>query len=498
MKRIKRQYRNVSPFNQHIMNSTCPNSSHHRTFTTRTYADALHKLNSLTSNRQTTSLFENTKRAAANGNPNALAIPEMLTFLSKAGLSPKALSRLRHIHIAGTKGKGSVSAFATSILKQYPDQAGPIGTYTSPHLVSPRERIAINGEAICEEEFAEGFFELWDKFGQAPPFYFRYLTILAWHVFLKRNVQSVVLECGIGGEYDATNVVPPEAVSATVVTQLGIDHVAMLGSTREEIAWHKAGIFKKGVKGFTRRIPGRETVMEVLRRRSEEKGGAGLVEVEDEVVERWGGVEDGYLKGDFQKYNQALAVMAVREHLGMEGDVETSLMKMPEEMVVGLRDAKLRGRCEVVEREKETWLLDGAHTKDSLEEVGKWAAQNLQPDGKMILVFNQQERDAEMLLANLLDALRRATGREDFLAHAIFTRNELQPPEDGEDRDMSVQEKCAASMKSSTSQHGVQTFNNLNDAVAEATRVSRELGTTKILTTGSLHLVGGVLQVLEP
>lgn len=474
------------------------------------YNEALRLLSQLHSNRNVTNLFDkpaaNKVSAAPSKDLNALAIPEMREWLRRAGYESKDLARLRHIHIAGTKGKGSVSAFATGMLRQYER----VGTYTSPHLVSPRERIAIQGEQISQGLFTEAFFELWGRLSDAAkkdgkslteadgpgskPFFFRFMTLLAWHIFLREKVDSVVLECGIGGEYDATNVVPPEAVSAAVITQLGIDHVAMLGDTVEKISWHKAGILKPGVRGFVRRMDEKPSVRQILQQRAAEKG-AELIELDDASVEQWGGVA-GRLPGDFQKYNQALAVLAVRQHLGMEVNTKTALLNLPEKMVTGLKEASLRGRCEVIQQGHIAWHLDGAHTKDSMQEVAKWFAANLKKDESTILVFNQQERDATQLLAILLDTIQEATGRENIFSHAFFTRNDQERSSGDEVRDLGVQTRVAELMGERTTGCQIKTYDNINDTVAEARKVA---GTSqKILATGSMYLAGGVLRALEP
>ncbi|KAH6609242.1 folylpolyglutamate synthase [Trichoderma cornu-damae] len=483
----------------------------------RDYGEALEKLALLQSNRIITGLFESSSSSSSEKKSprdlNAAAIPEMLTWLRRAGYTPRDLARMRHIHVAGTKGKGSVCAYATAMLAKY----RAVGTYTSPHLVNVRERIAINGVPVGQEAFASAFFEVWDRLTEAAvkegmpaaeaegpaskPFYFRFLTILAWHIFLKEGIKDVVIECGIGGEYDATNVLPAEGVSAAVVTQLGIDHVAMLGDTVEKITWHKAGILKSGVKGFTMRLHGQPGVMEVLRKRAAEKG-AELIEVEDAEVERWGGVS-GVLKGDFQKRNQALAVMAVREHLGMRES--RPLENIPEKMTEGLKEARLRGRCEVVSDGTVEWLLDGAHTKDSLEEAAKWCVRHHSSSGEdepLVLVFNQQERDAAQLLADFVEAVEREAGRGGMFRHAIFTRNEPTRSPDGRVRgDTAVQQQAAEKMRSLIPGCHVKVFDNTADAVAEARRLAQGPQRSKrnrVLVTGSLHLVGSVLQVLEP
>ncbi|KAF5669282.1 folylpolyglutamate synthetase [Fusarium heterosporum] len=476
----------------------------------RDYNGALRLLSQLYSNRQTTNLFDKpTGPRTPAGQPkdlNALAIPEMHEWLRRAGYESRDLARLKHIHIAGTKGKGSVSAFATGMLRQYET----VGTYTSPHLVSPRERIAIQGEQVSQSLFAEAFFELWERLTDAAkkegkslteadgpgskPFFFRFMTLLAWHIFLREKVDSVVLECGIGGEYDATNVVPPEAVSAAVITQLGIDHVAMLGDTVEKISWHKAGILKSGVRGFVRRMDEKPSVRQILQQRAAEKG-AKLIEIDDASVERWGGVA-GRLPGDFQKYNQALAVLAVRQHLGMDVSPETALLDLPSKMVTGLKEASLRGRCEIIQQGHIGWHLDGAHTKDSMQEVAKWFAANLEQDESAILVFNQQERDAAQLLAVLLDTIQQVTGRENIFSHAFFTRNDQEGSSGDEVRDLSVQTRVADSMGERAATCQIKTFDNIHDTVSEVRKVA---GTNqKVLATGSMYLAGGILRALEP
>ncbi|KAB5549701.1 Mur ligase [Coniochaeta sp. 2T2.1] len=515
-----------------------PISSYHAQYSTmsRTYNEALSLLSSLQSNKAITSLFSpppastsasasppststTTKDAAPKPDLNALAIPEMLLWLQRAGYTPLDLARLKTIHIAGTKGKGSVSALITSILIRYPSVAGRVGTYTSPHVVSVRERIMLDGRPIGRELFARYFFQLWDRFGGGEkPFYFRFLTILAWHVFLSEGVRSAVVECGIGGEYDATNVLPAEAVTAAVITQLGIDHVAMLGGTAEEIAWHKAGILKAEVRGFTRRLDGKEGVMRVLRERAAEKG-ASLVEVPDDKLDCWEGVEDARLKGDFQKFNMTLAVAAAREHLlslGQKFDgpfsrEEYELKDMPQQFYEGLKEASLRGRCELIKDEEEgiEWYLDGAHTDESLEATGEWFGHTSgDDDARRILVFNQQERDAPHLLTVLLKALR-VTHKDQFDL-AIFCRYEVAPPKTGESAsDMSVQSANQRAFESwhQTREHApergmvIRTTDSVMpalEAVFDAAKQAKTAGLPlKVLVTGSFHLVGAVIKIIE-
>lgn len=513
----------------------------------RTYESALRHLDSIQSNRHVTSLFSTpppSSSSSSSSKPtaqdlNAQAIPEMLEWLSRAGLTQADLaSRLRCIHVAGTKGKGSVCAYLTSILLTQPTVAGRVGTYTSPHLVSVRERIQLDGQPISRSLFAQYFFEVWDAFTtsaralasssssssgqniseeelQGPatkPFYFRFLTILALHAFLREGVRSAVVECGIGGEYDSTNILPADAVTASVVTQLSIDHVGMLGATVPEIAWHKAGVCKAGRKCFALRAegPDGDATMRVLRQRAAEKG-ATLVEVDGAAWE--GGVrsETGSLEGEFQKSNQALALLAAAEHLGVlqadpdspqSGTNSKSLDTLSSRFASGLRAAHLRGRCEtLVDGSGITWFIDGAHTSESLAETSTWFARKykeLPHSPKPILLFNQQERDVAKLLGGLQEGIEKKSGPA--FGCAVFTRNDLRPAAAGEqERDLSVQRAAAEVMKGKTQLKDTVVTDNVSDAVEKIRAIQRDEGAeVVVLATGSLHLVGALLRTLEP
>ena len=151
------------------------------------------------------------------------------------------------IHVAGTNGKGSVCAFLTSMIRE---AKIPCGTFVSPHLVDIRERFLINGEIVPEPDFIRAFLEvqhacrIWEKRGEPHPTYFEFLFYMGLCIFRNAGVRVLVLETGMGGTYDVTNVVEDPLVS--VITSISIDHTAFLGSTIPEIAAHKAGIIKPG------------------------------------------------------------------------------------------------------------------------------------------------------------------------------------------------------------------------------------------------------------
>ena len=203
------------------------------------------------------------------GSNSCHSLEKTIYFLSLLDIKPSDLNRLNVIHVSGTKGKGSTCAFADSILRHFGYKTG---FYSSPHLVAARERIRINGEPLSKRQFAKYFWSVYQMIERRkhidsgmPP-YFNFMTVMAFKVFLEENVDATVLEVGIGGQYDCTNVVPMPVV--TGVSSLGLDHCSLLGNTIEQIAWQKSGIFKPSVPAFT--VEQNESAMKVLRNRAQE------------------------------------------------------------------------------------------------------------------------------------------------------------------------------------------------------------------------------------
>ncbi|MCK4839101.1 MAG: bifunctional folylpolyglutamate synthase/dihydrofolate synthase, partial [Desulfobulbaceae bacterium] len=167
-----------------------------------------------------------------------LGLDSMSAFLESVG---QPQERLKFIHVAGTNGKGSVSANLLTILAR----AGyKVGLYTSPHLSSVRERFRINDAYISEEEFAVQATSIRNSLAGRQITYFEFTTALAMLWFAERQVDIVILEVGLGGRLDATNVVTP---LLSIITNVSMDHEAHLGNTLTEVAFEKAGIIKPGV-----------------------------------------------------------------------------------------------------------------------------------------------------------------------------------------------------------------------------------------------------------
>uniref|UniRef100_A0A0E0K7Q9 tetrahydrofolate synthase n=1 Tax=Oryza punctata TaxID=4537 RepID=A0A0E0K7Q9_ORYPU len=181
------------------------------------------------------------------------------------------IARMKVIHVAGTKGKGSTCTFTEAILRSC---GFSTGLFTSPHLMDVRERFRLNGVDISEEKFLKYFWWCWNKLKEKTdddipmPTYFRFLALLAFKIFSAEQVDVAVLEVGLGGKFDATNVV--EAPVVCGISSLGYDHMEILGNTLGEIAGEKAGIFKKGVPAYT--APQSEEAMIALKQRASDLG----------------------------------------------------------------------------------------------------------------------------------------------------------------------------------------------------------------------------------
>ncbi|KUI62034.1 Folylpolyglutamate synthase [Cytospora mali] len=492
----------------------------------RTYADAIDTLNTF---QTPFAVIEARRKAGIR--PDANSTREMKAYWARLGHAPEDLDRLNVVHVAGTKGKGSVCAFVSSILAQYQRRGGSgggatprkIGLLTSPHLIAVRERIRIDAQPISEDMFARYFFEVFDGLSGSTahpddaevgskPIYARYLTLMAFHAFLREGVDVAVVETGVGGEYDATNVVGRPL--ATGITTLGIDHVFVLGSTVEEIAWHKAGIMKSGCPAFAVEQTAFPSAEEVLRKRAGEKGVDLRVVGVDARLERSG--VNVRPDAAFQKRNVSLAVAlaeTVLEKLNPEG-FRRDEGGLPVEFKDGIEQVVWRGRCEVKEEEsgRVRWHIDGAHTTDSLKVAARWFTEECGArEGPRVLIFNQQGRTEAI---DFLDGLHSGAKRDDGSSFddVIFCTN-LTYAATGYKRDfvnhqydpeaikkLTVQRTFAERWSTLDPKARVMVVPSIEEAINHARDQAKSLKegeTVQAFITGSLHLVGGALGILE-
>jgi len=289
-------------------------------------------------------------------------------LLSKMGNPEKDL---KYVHIAGTNGKGSTAAMTASILRK----AGyRTGLYTSPYIYRFHERMQIDGEQISDEdliEITEYVKPLADSMAQSPT-EFELVCCIAFEYFKRKQCDIVVLEVGMGGEFDATNVIPCPEVA--VITNIGLDHTDVLGSTLEEIALTKAGVFKEGGNAVVYRgLPSVEAVFEsVCKQRNVALKKADFDSLKLNSLDLFGQNFDcGSRKniqlpllGDHQLHN-ASVVLSIADTLIEKG------WKITEENIYeGIRDVSWPGRFDIVHRDP-LFIIDGGHNPQCLEALVK-------------------------------------------------------------------------------------------------------------------------------
>ena len=194
---------------------------------------------------------------------------------------------------------------------------------------------------------------------------------MSFHIFLKEQVDTAIYEVGVGDAWDSTNII--EAPAVTGIIALGIDHVAVLGDTIEQIAWHKCGIFKSDCPAYTvQQIP---AASKVLQQRVKDKG-IQLTTVDvHPALSRVAIVPDA----EFQRQNATLAIVLANTVLGKMGQKELSLEgEVPPIIKNGLEKCEWRGRYEIKRIGTKIWYLDGAHTEDSLKVACRWFAEQTQ------------------------------------------------------------------------------------------------------------------------
>ncbi|MEO1235630.1 MAG: folylpolyglutamate synthase/dihydrofolate synthase family protein [Planctomycetota bacterium] len=387
---------------------------------------------------------------------------------------------LKIVHVAGTKGKGSTCAMAASMLQAC---GYAVGSYSSPHLVDLRERITINGHMVSYHDCAELFKQIAEvepKFGKQNQLtFFEIMTAAALLYFAEQAVDIAVLETGLGGRLDCTNVVTP---LVTAITGLSLDHTQLLGKTLPEIAREKAGIFKPGVPALS--IAQDKEAAEVLREAAEKVGTTLEFTGKDvdfsyrfEANRELGPhtrvcltTNDSKfehlpvpLKGEHQALNCGLA-LAILDKLKAHG------FSLPVgDVIDGLAATELPGRMETV-HEQPRVIIDGAHNAASITALTKSLGAHVQYDSLVMIFGCGQDKDVNGMLKQI------ALGADKI----IFTRAKANPraeePEDLMRRFADLSPKMA------------QVAPSLDKALSLAGRaVSRE---DLIVVTGSFYLAG--------
>ena len=268
-----------------------------------------------------------------------LGLERVQALLDKIGNPEKSL---KCIHVAGTNGKGSVCAMIQSVLMKAGYKAG---MYTSPHLKRFNERIRINETLISDREIVEYFLRVKPHIkGQS---FFEITTAMAFLYFYEKEADFVVLEVGLGGRLDATNVVTP---LISVITNIGLEHIELLGNTPEKIAFEKAGIIKGKVPVVT---GAKGNSLKVIKKITKEKN-APLVK-----AKKYPDVKFNHLNGQFQQFNKNIALTTI-DTLKKYHDIGLS----DKQILNGLQETKWPGRMEFISKNV---LVDAAHNADGFK-----------------------------------------------------------------------------------------------------------------------------------
>jgi dihydrofolate synthase/folylpolyglutamate synthase len=380
------------------------------------------------------------------------------------------------IHVGGTNGKGSVAAMTASVLRE----AGfRTGLYSSPHLCTFRERIQIDGEPIEADALVVAADPLWKGIRDENPSFFEATTAIAFKALADAEVDIAVVEVGLGGRLDATNVVEP---NVAVITNVSLDHVQLLGSTLTSVAREKAGILKAGVPAVTAELEW-EPLGTLLARAREAGSPLHLLkraDVEDVATSRWGTslrVRTEHwnwvdvrtpLAGAHQARNAALAVRAL-ELLpdGLRPDLD--------EIRTGLKAVRWPGRLQIEQAAGRVWVFDVAHNVAGVRALTSALPQLALPRPLVALVGVLGDKDWRQMMVPLSET-----------ADAVVLTLPRTAPEDRRwDPDVVLAEVALPR---------AEVVRDFREALVRARELAaRGALEGSVLVTGSFHTVGDAL-----
>ncbi len=378
------------------------------------------------------------------------------------------------IHVAGTNGKGSVAAALSSILSA---SGYKVGLYTSPHLVHFNERICINNRQISNNEVVK-FYRAVKRVhvGERSPTFFEFATAMALYAFSQHQVDWAVIETGMGGRYDATNVIQP---AISVITNVSLEHRDYLGNTLAEIAREKAGIIKPATPVVTgvKQKQARSVVQQVARKQS-----APLFMLGQDFKVRqnpsggfsYTGLENNWrhlqtpLLGRYQIQNAALA-LAVSELL-----IKNKTAISFDHIKQGLANTRWAGRLEIV-CQHPLVILDGAHNLVAARHLAKFLAENLADRTITLVIGILDDKPYRSMLNSLLPQCSRA----------IITRAKTG-------RAITPQKLVAVAKKT------ISDVTIISDVAQAAQYAMKTAGDDEVICiAGSLYVVGEVKEAIE-
>jgi dihydrofolate synthase / folylpolyglutamate synthase len=375
------------------------------------------------------------------------------------------------IHVAGTNGKGSVAAMLESIFRA----AGwRTGLYTSPHLVRLGERMQVDRVAMTDDEIVAYARELQGHADtlaahdiEDHPSFFEFMTGAAFLHFARKRVDIALVEVGLGGRFDATNIVEPEIA---VITSIGLDHCELLGDTLAKIAFEKAGIIKPGRPVVVGRMPA-EAFAEIERVAAER--GAPLWSVEREFGPDLARYPTTNLEGDYQRWNAATAALVARL-------MPERWRLTPEAIMRGLRDVAWPGRWQRIHVGATPVILDATHNPEGAEQLDANLAKLVAETGRAPVVVTGAtgERRAMAVLAAVAKHAREI--------HLVVPQQDRAMP-------FEVLERCIPTGYSGTVRRAT-----LKEVFPYPEHCAVGAPGETVVVTGSLYLLGEVLERLNP
>lgn len=418
--------------------------------------------------------FANYEREKSTAYPEAFKLDRMRELAKELGNPQNAYDS---VIIAGSKGKGSTAAFLSSILRM---DNWRVGLYTSPHLSDVRERIQVNGMQISENKFVEGMMKI-EKAAEAPffrknpPTYFEILTAVAFMHFKEMKVNVAVLEVGLGGLYDSTNIALAKVVG---ITPVSLEHTDKLGKTLSKICVQKCGVIK-GRELVVSGLQQPEAISVIEASCQDREATLFRVGQEIKVAERsasqgsqsfdvrtpWGHFYDleTHLLGRHQLDNAACAI-----GLAKALEKKTRLTVSEGAVRQGIRDAIWSGRLEKVS-EKPDILLDGAHTVDSLQRCFEALPRHFQYSDLIVVFAAAEDKDVEAMLKEVFKHTSCVVLTQFNNPRALPAKNAYSFVDKDSDNEIFVEPDLTDAMDKARSLAGI------NDL---------------ILVTGSLYLVG--------
>jgi dihydrofolate synthase/folylpolyglutamate synthase len=379
-----------------------------------------------------------------------------------AALAGNPQEKLRFIHVAGTNGKGSTCAMLESIYRA----AGlRVGLFTSPHLVSFRERIQVNRQLISENELVRLVEEIQLLLKQFSAdnhlTLFEVVTVMALKFFAEQKCDLVIWETGLGGRFDATNMVTP---LASVITNIAFDHQQWLGDTLEKIATEKAGIIKPGIPVVT--ATDEKSALAVIEKIAREKN-APL-----KIVNRLAGTLAPPLLGEHQKTNAALALATVEV-------LQKQISVSERQIEIGLQNVNWPGRLQLIEKpDGQKFLLDGAHNVASAKVLREALEKDFTNKERTLVLGVLQDKDWRQICELLAPLAVK------ILVVPVASERSANPKD--------LAEICR------TANPAAEIFvcDSLKDAFEKTGSRGRSPHQNFIVVTGSLYLVGEALELL--